>query len=206
MQDINLIKGVRLNDEQQLLYELSLGNENSFRILFDLHRKRVFTCALKIIKSNTYAEEILHDVFLKIWQHKNPADINDLGAYLRIVTRNACLKMLHKHKMEIKANQALISSWTEEHNETEEEILLNDSNNILKEGISLLPQQQRKVYLLCRDEGLKYAQVAERLSLSPLTVKTHMQQALRFLRNYVTKHNDIAMFAILLQILSEKNS
>lgn len=199
-----MIKEVQLNDEQQLLYQLSQGDEKSFRVLFEIHRKRVFSCALKIIKSNVYAEEILHDVFLKIWRHKNAAEIKDLGSYLRIMTRNATLKMLHKHKMEIKVTQQLIHSWKEDHNGTEEEILLNDSNNILKEGVALLPQQQRKVYLLCREEGLKYAQVAERLSLSPLTVKTHMQQALRFLRNYVIKHNDIAMLAILVKILSEK--
>ncbi|MNY40859.1 Sigma-70, region 4 [compost metagenome] len=61
------------------------------------------------------------------------------------------------------------------------------------------------MYHLCHQEGLKYEEVAERLNISKLTVKTHMQHALRFLRNYVSTHTDIAVLVILMTFLAERH-
>ncbi|MDO7744192.1 MAG: sigma-70 family RNA polymerase sigma factor, partial [Pedobacter sp.] len=167
-------------------------------------RKHIYSYALKIVKSEIFAEEILHDVFMKIWHHENAAEIDNLEYYLKTITRNITFNVLRRIKLEVRVNHELSYSWAEMHNETEEAIIGNEASKLLHQGIDLLPPQQKLVYILCRDEGLKYAQVAERLSISPLTVKTHMQQALRFLRNYVSKHSDLSMFVILLQIISEK--
>lgn len=192
------------DEEQSLLGKITMGDEVSFRFFFDKHRKFIYSYALKIVKSDIYAEEILHDVFMKIWQHENLAAIENVEFYLRTITKNITFNVLRRIKLELRVNHELSHTWQETHNETEERIMGNEAVQILNQGIELLPPQQKLVYTLCRDEGLKYAQVAEKLSLSPLTVKTHMQQALRFLRNYVSKHSDVTMLVIFLQILSEK--
>lgn len=190
--------------EKLLLTKISLGDEHAFRILFDQHRKRVYTYALRIVKSEDYAEEILHDVFIKIWQHKNITDIENLDFFLRTVTKNTTFKVLRRIKLEIRVNDEWGHNWEEVHNETEDAILLKDTANILNQGINLLSPQQKLVYTLCRDEGLKYADVAQRLSISTETVKSHMKQALKFLRTHVGKHNDLSMLIIFLQIISER--
>ncbi|MNY10648.1 ECF RNA polymerase sigma factor SigE [compost metagenome] len=79
--------------------------------------------------------------------------------------------------------------------------MLKDTKELLQSGINLLPPQQKLVYQLCHQEGLKYEEVAEKLNLSPLTVKSHMQHALRFLRAYVVKNGDLAIAFLLLKIL-----
>lgn len=184
-------------DENILLYRISLGDEYAFRAVFDRYRSRVYSYALKIIKSNERAEEILHDVFLKIWQHESPTGIENLEAYLKVVTRNTTLKALRRIRLELHATYVWKYAAEAARNETEEVVLFNDAAVILNQAIELLPPQQKQVYKLCRLEGLKYAQVAERLSLSPLTVKTHMQHALRFLRSYyVNKHGDTLILLI----------
>lgn len=190
--------------EKLLLNKISLGDEHAFRILFDQHRKRVYTYALKIVKSASYAEEILHDVFIKIWQYKSITEIENLELFLRTVTRNTTFKVLRRIKLEIKVNDEWGQGWEEVHNETENTILLKDTAQILNEGINLLSPQQKLVYVLCRNEGLKYADVAQRLSISTETVKSHMKQALKFLRTYVSKHSDLSMLIIFLQIVSER--
>lgn len=204
---MNTLKAIdcgQSNEEQSLLEKITLGDEVSFRILFDKHRKYIYSYALKILKSEIYAEEILHDVFMKIWQHENLAGIENLEAYLKTLTKNITFNVLRRIKLELRVNHELSHTWEETHNDTEETIIGNEAVQLLNQGIELLPPQQKLVYTLCREEGLKYAQVAEKLSLSPLTVKTHMQQALRFLRNYVSKHSDVTMLIIFLQVLSEK--
>jgi RNA polymerase sigma-70 factor (ECF subfamily) len=201
------LKAVEYNSadaEKLLLNKISLGDEHAFRILFDQHRKRVYTYALKIVKSESYAEEILHDVFMKIWQHKSITKIESLELFLRTVTKNTTFNVLRRIKLEIKVNDEWGHDWQEVHNETEDSILLKDTKEILNQGINLLSPQQKLVYTLCRDEGLKYAEVAQRLSVSTETVKSHMKQALKFLRTYVSKHNDLSMLIIFFQIISER--
>jgi len=193
--------------EKLLLVKISLGDEHAFRILFEQHRKRVYTYALKIVKSEVYAEEILHDVFIKIWQHKSITEIENLESFLRTVTKNTTLKVLRRIKLEVRVNDELGHTWQEIHNETEDAILLKETAQILSQGINLLSPQQKQVYLLCREEGLKYADVAQRLSISTETVKTHMKQALKFLRTYVSKNGELSMlasFISFLQIISER--
>jgi len=202
---VNLLRNDILQDEEKLLLsKISLGDEVSFRVLFNSHRKWIYSYALKIIKSDVLAEEILHDVFLKIWQHKNLSEIDTIEFYLRTVTRNITLNMLRRINLEVMVNNQLSKSWEEAHNETEEMILLNDSVQVLNQAIEQLTPQQKMVYNLCKNKGLKYAQVAEQLAISPLTVKTHMQHTLRFLRNYLKKYNDLTLLIICFELLSEK--
>lgn len=191
-------------NEKVLLSRIEAGDEYAFRVLYDRYRMKLYSYALKIIKSEILAEDILHEVFLKIWQHEKISDIDNIEAYLKVITRNHTLKALRRHQLEIHAGYVLGKTWQEAHNETEESVLLNDSKNILKQGIEMLPPQQKLVYNLCREEGLKYEEAARHLSISPLTVKTHMQHALRFLRGYLSKYTDVSLLLILIQLLIEK--
>lgn len=191
----------KISSEKILLNKISNGDKEAFHIIFNSYRQKVYSYALKIIKCKATAEDIVHDVFLKIWTHKNLNEINHLESYLKIVSRNTTLKVLRRQSLEVHTSNELSRSWQETHNETEEIIILNDFSKILNQAIDSLPNQQRLVYNLCREEGLKYAEAAERLSLSPLTVKTHMQLALRFLKNYLSKHSDVVTFLILSQVI-----
>lgn len=199
---MNQNKAEACTNENLVLSKISHGDQLAFRVIFDLYRKKVYSYALKMIKSATQAEDIVHDVFLKIWLQPNLGEIQNFEAYLKTITRNHTLKMLRRQQLELKTSYDFKKTWTEAHNETEESLLLNDSSNILKKGIDLLPPQQKLVYYLCREQGLKYEDAASQLSISPFTVKTHMQHALRFLRGYLSKHTDIALILVLTQILT----
>jgi RNA polymerase sigma-70 factor (family 1) len=194
-----------LNDEKVLLHQVSTGNAKAFSIIFHQYSPKVYHYALKIIKSESLAEEIAQEVFVKIWNlEEQLTQIANLDAYLRVLTRNHTLKVLRRMALEIRTSRMMAHDYKEDHNETEEYIIFKDSEKILNQGIEKLPAQQKLVYNLCHQEGLKYEEVAERLNISKLTVKTHMQHALRFLRNYVSTHTDIAIVVILMTLLGEK--
>jgi len=127
--------------------------------------------------------------------------IRHLESYLNTLIRNRSLNVLRRMALDAKTDKVLVLNWEEEHNETEERILLNDYHRILKEGIQNLTPKQREVYQLCYGEGLKYEEVAQKLEISMLTVKTHMQLALRSLRKHVQANTDVAILLILLKIL-----
>lgn len=193
-----MIKGEQLLDDLLLLKRVSLKDELAFAELYNRYRKKVYTYALKILKYQDRSEDIVHEVFLTLWQHNNLESILNLDAYLRVTTRNQTLKLLRRQKLELASNKNMFVAWQDAHNETEQDILLHDTNAQLVQGIAKLPPQQKKVYQLCREEGLKYEEVAEQLCISRLTVKTHMQHALRFLRAYLTNRTDVLGLILLI--------
>jgi len=194
-----------LTDEKELLLLVSNGNAKAFGRLFHAYSPKVYAYALKLVKSDTLAEEIVQEVFVKIWNLESQlTEIENLDAYLRVTTRNHTLKLLRRMALEIKTSKTMAENYDDSHNETEEYIIFKESAQILNQAIDKLPPQQKLVYQLCQQEGLKYEEAAARLNLSKLTVKTHMQHALRFLRNYIANHTDIATLVIVLTLLGEK--
>jgi len=194
------------NDEKALLHQISTGDTKAFGIIFHRYSPKVYHYALKIVKSENLAEEITQEIFVKIWkQEEHLSQIENLDAYLRVLTRNHTLKVLRRMALEVRTSRMMATNYKEDHNETEEYIIFKDSEKVLNQAIEKLPAQQKLVYTLCHQEGLKYEEVAERLNISKLTVKTHMQHALRFLRNYVSTHTDIAIVVILMTLLAEKH-
>lgn len=177
-----------------------MGDEHAFGILYEQYHKKIYVFALQILNAQTFAEEVMQVTMLKLWQMGNAlTTINNLDAYLKTIAKNTAYNMLRRLKLEQSASEMMSSDWTENHNDTEEQIILNDTKKILEEAIAALPPQQRLVYQLCHQEGLKYEEVAEKLNLSPLSVQTYMKLALRFLRNYVSKRTDIGALLIILK-------
>lgn len=202
---MQLHQGNSLTEEKDLLTRISSGDTRAFSVFFHQYSPKVYSYALKLVKSENLAEEIVQEVFVKIWNLETQLrDIEHIDAYLRTVTRNHTFKVLRRIALEIKTSRMLGSNYQEDHNETEEYIIFKDSEKILNQAIEKLPPQQKLVYSLCHQEGLKYEEVAEKLNISKLTVKTHMQHALRFLRQYVSTHTDIAVIVIVLELLKRE--
>jgi len=191
-----------LIDETELLKKVAMGDERAFRMLYEQYYRKVFSQATRLMRSEEMGEEIMQEVFLKFWRLGPKLNtIANVDAYLKVSTRNQSLNSLRKLAIENKHSQTHLLNYTEEHNETEESILLNDTRKILTDAIQSLSKQQKEVYILCHQQGLKYDQVAEKLNLSPLTVKTHMQRALKQLRVYLQDHGEIAVLLIIFKII-----
>lgn len=190
-----------LYSEKELLAKVAKGDESAFGLLYNQYSKKVYVFAIQLLNSEILAEEVMQLAMLKLWQMEDGINaIQNLDAYLRVISRNISYNMLRRLKLEQKANDDLGKDWLEEHNETEEQIILKDTKKILKEAIEALPPQQKLVYQLCHEEGLKYEEAAKKLNLSPLSVQTYMKLALRFLRNYVSKRTDVAALLIIFKL------
>lgn len=191
-----------LKNEAELLAKIAQGDQHAFRIIYDKYGKKVYTHAVQLLHSAVEAEEMLQEVFLKLWlMGEGILEISNLEAYLRTLTKNRSLNVLRRMVLEGKVEKAMARHWSEEQNDTEEEILMKDVRDVLNKAVDLLPLQQKQVYKLCQQEGLKYEEAAELLQLSPLTVQTHMKRALKSVRVYVQSNTDIAVILIILKLL-----
>jgi RNA polymerase sigma-70 factor (family 1) len=190
-----------LHSEHELLAKVAKGDEYAFGLLYNQYNKKVYGFALQLLNSEILAEEVMQVTMLKLWQmEEGLTGIQNLDAYLRVISRNISYNMLRRLKLEQNASETLGREWLEEHNETEEQIMLKDTKKILQEAIDALPPQQKLVYKFCHEEGMKYEEVAKKLNLSPLSVQTYMKLALRFLRTYIGKRTDVAALLIIFKL------
>jgi RNA polymerase sigma-70 factor (family 1) len=168
---------------KSLVTEVASGNQKAFRTLFDLFSSKVYFFAFKLLRSESMAEEVVQEVFIKIWVNRaSLQSIDFFPSYLYTIARNYSLNVLKKVAFEEKAKVLLRQQQPTCDEETEQNIVYRDYQHILNSVIEQLPPQQKLVYSLCHNEGLKYEEAAQRLNISRLTVKSHMQQALRTIK------------------------
>ncbi|MBE9601387.1 RNA polymerase sigma factor [Pedobacter sp. MC2016-24] len=166
-----------------IIAQVAGGDQLAFRKLFDDYRNKVFTYAIRYLKSKAQAEEIVQNVFLKIWLKRDGLiEIKNFGGYLRTVTNNATLDALKKRASEYKYKNESLQEWSDLDNATEEAILSKDAQSYVAQALEKLPKQQKLVYQMCHIDGLKQKEVAEKLNISPLTVKVHLREAIKGLK------------------------
>lgn len=173
--------------EEQLMQMLSNGNESAFKILMEQHRERIYTHAMRFLKSHDMAEEVVHDVFLKLWlnrnnlHHKGPIE-----GWIFTVARNNVINRNKKIQNENKVINELKISYTIEDNSTQTSITFSEYQHVANQAINQLTEKQLTIYNLARHENLSYSEIAQMLNISPLTVKTHMSRALCQIRAFLT--------------------
>ncbi len=190
-----------LHNESDLLHKIAEGDEFAFKLVYERYHQVIYAFARYLLKSDELAQEVLQESMLHLWQLGNDLKaITNLGAYLKTIAQRRSIDLLRRKQLYQKTEKELGYSWKETHNETEETILLNETRKILEDGILLLPPQQRLVYKLCQQQGLKYEAAAAQLNIAPGTVQTHMKHALKFLRNYLRKHSDLAILILIFKL------
>lgn len=191
-----------LLDEHKLLAQVAKGDQRAFRTIYDRYYDRIYGYGLRLLKSDVLTEELVQYTFLKIWTLEGRlTEIENLESYLVTMARNHALDVLRQKKLTAKVNHAFNQDWSESHNETEEEILLNDTRRVLDEAVDMLAPQQKRVYQLCRRQGLTYDEAAKELNLSPATVQSYMKLALSALRKHMSTHTDIVALLIIFKLI-----
>ncbi|MBS1656368.1 MAG: RNA polymerase sigma-70 factor [Bacteroidetes bacterium] len=165
-------------NEKILLCQISKGDERAFRQLYEQYHNKVYYVALKILKTQTGAEDVLQNIFMKIWEQKKtlPA-IENFEAYLNIMLRNHLFNQLRKLIHEKQAIKKIAISQTDSINETLHTVLDREFEHELQVALQHLPPQQKKVFTLSRIEGLKHDEIAAALHISKETVKKHIMKA-----------------------------
>ena len=177
-----------LYDLKEYFKSLARGDDSAFATIFDLYKKRVFGVALKMLKSEREAEEIVQDVFLSIWVAKAKlGDINDPEAYLFTITYNTIYTRLKKASRNQELLNTIIHHLTEIQNTTDETIAAHETGKLINEAVQQLPPQQRAIYELSKQEGLSYDEIADRMHLSKNTVRNHLAEAMKTIRAFLKK-------------------
>ncbi|MEP6927027.1 MAG: RNA polymerase sigma-70 factor [Ginsengibacter sp.] len=191
----------QIYEETHLITLLAEDSEYAFQLMYDRYRNRIYQTAIRYLKSPLLAQEVVQDVFLKLWiERKNIKIDQPLEAWLYTVAKNNLINRLKKIACEWKALSNLKLLTQQFVNNSSSKIEEAQYNELLHKAIITLPQQQQKVFCLARNEHLTYIQIGEKMGISPLTVKKHMSRALLHIKNHFSGIEDLFFAFILLNL------
>ena len=180
--------------DKEIWERISKNDTKSFESLFCRYHDPLCLYAYGLVKDEDDVEEIVNDVFIRIWTRRNQIYINTgIKPYLFRCVYNACVEHLNQRSS---ARQKVNNEMDQQINliagSTEEDIFnllrIEEVEKDLSEAIGQLPEQRRKIFLLSRYELLTYAEISERLNISVNTVKTQISRALESLREQLHKY------------------
>lgn len=184
---------------RELLMQISKGDEDAFKSLFHLYQPRLYAYIFRMIKSREVAEEIVMDVFMKIWLGR--ALISKIENFDAFLFRIACNKSIDFLRVAAKDKVIHGMMWENlqiaENATAENELIRQEYESTLREAMALLSPQRRQVFHLSRIEGLSHEQIASRLHLSKHTINNHITEAKRFIRTYLIENLDLAILVLL---------
>jgi len=174
--------------DKLLVAELKDGNVLAFEQIFDLYQSKLFHFAKLTLSNDSDAEEIVQEVFLKIWVRREQIDTSkSFKSYLYTITKNEIHDHLRKVLQQKKYVDQTIHELSIGDNDVEKIVNFRETDQVIKELINCLPQKRRKVFELSRLQGKTYSQIAREMNISENTVDTQMRKALHFLREGLVK-------------------
>lgn len=168
--------------DNTLVQELRNDSEEAFRALFDHYGKKVYHYCLKMVKQSEDAEELLHDVFLRIWQFRKQIDpAANFEVFLFTVARNHLLNFARKRLLAVVVSPeqlaALALPAEENDHLSYKEVYLQ-----YRQVLDTLPARSREVFVLSREQGLSNKEIAQQLGISVRTVETHVYNVLSVMK------------------------
>ena len=186
-------------NEKELLEKIAAGDETAFKDLFHLWRDKLYFFVLRITHSPAMAEDILQDVFVKIWTNRATLHtIQHLDAYIYKMSQNQAITGMKRAAQETLILSKLKKDTDTEELVTEDAVIHRELSRNFQAILHKLPTQQRLVYTLTHIHGLKHDEVAQQLKISASTVKNHMTRALCTIRQELTQHYEMVIISVLL--------
>lgn len=182
---ISVLSSLMSNSE--LLNLLKEGDMLAFDAIYERYCKRIFAFVVRYVKSETDAEEIVQEVFLKIWENKNKIDVySSFESYIFTISYNSTISLLRKRVTEKKYIDYLKNLQVAENVfELTDEVYYAELNGQIQSLLSELTPRQKEIFLLSREEGLTHDEIAKKLGISSNTVKNHIVTTLNFLRTKI---------------------
>jgi RNA polymerase sigma-70 factor (ECF subfamily) len=187
------------HSEKELLQLAAAGEQAAFAQLFMLNRHKLFSFLMRLTQSPEMTEDVIQDIFLKLWRNRHTLPtIDHFSSYLFKMAQNQCVTHFRRVAKE---TLILARLETPSPSTTDDHLALKEIQRQLLQALAKLTPQQRLVFSLSREKGLKYEEIAAELNISPSTVKNHMIDALRILRQHFHSSSSFLLMGSLWLIL-----
>lgn len=190
-------KRILAQDSQcSLLKKIQKGDTQAFETVYREYYGTLCRLSVFILHDKALAEEIADDVMFYLWDHRLEAEVENLKAWLLKAVRNRSINALKSAALHERNATDSISDtekfgllaqlFDDEH--PLEKLIAEEIEGKINEAIEQLPDDTRKVFILCKMNGKTYAEVAEELGISVNTVKYHMKNSMKIMESVIKKY------------------
>ena len=182
-------------DDADLARRIKYGAKDAYQLLFEKYAPRIYHFSLSYLKNEADAEELVQDVFLKVWEKREILDTSqNIKAYIFKIAINTIYDFIRHKNIERSFNDFAQINFDKTINNTWDTIIFKEMQITLKELVAQMPEQRRRVFRLSKIKGLTNDEIAHKLNLSKRTVENQLYRAIIFLKEHL-KNNSV--FALL---------
>lgn len=179
--------------DSTLFDRLARGEEEAFERIVHAIYKKLFLFTVSLVRSEAEADDIMQEVFMKIWLHRTSfATIDNPMAWIHTVIANTAsnhLRALLRRELRIKKLQDQLAATAR----MEDQLDARFTQSLIDEVVSRLPAKRKQVFLLSRREGLSRKEIASRLNISEHTVRNQLAEAIQFIRERLDRKEDLTV-------------
>lgn len=178
-------------NERELIARLQKRDEAAFEELIRQYEKKVYSLCFRMCGNSEDAEEAAQDAFLALWRGIDRfRQESSLSTWIYRLATNACIDTLRRRKKQSGSvsldDEELFVDAVDTSPQPQETVEHRETQKLLQEGLSALPEEYRKVLILREIEGLSYTEIAESASIELGTVKSRISRGRSLLRNFLS--------------------
>lgn len=176
--------------EKELVIRLKSGSQEAFNLLFHRYERRLFAFSFKLLLSREDAEEVVQEVFFKIWKNRYfLQEDQPFKAFIFTVAKNHIYNLMSKRVSESAYKHYHAGVVDRQVNSTEDSLNFEELKNVIHGKVNEMPQKRKEVFIMSRFEGRTNREIANRLKISLSTVENHLNKALKALKQHLFSHN-----------------
>lgn len=176
--------------DDELLLQLSLDDKNAFDEIYRRYWSDLFNSAYNILRERESCMDIVQELFIWLWEHRNQLNVTSLKPYLLVAIKFKVANYIRSGKVRTSFFDKL-KQIEEPYELVEDSIEVKELMAIIDDFTNQLPERCREVFLLSRREHLSNKEIAERLGISVKTVENQMTIAIKKLRTSLTRISSI---------------
>jgi RNA polymerase sigma-70 factor (family 1) len=185
-----------LHNEKELLTQIAAGDRLAFKTLYDHYWNNIYSTSLAYLKSTEWAQDIVQDVFMKIWEKRTTLEnVQKFSSFLYITTRNELVSALRKKWGGERLPENYLDNLPSDLLQPGHIIDEKETDERIQKAVLQLTPQQQQIFMLTRQQGLSHEQIAKKLGIEKRTVSNHATLALNKLRQALK--DDPELFLIL---------
>lgn len=188
--------------EKEAVSKLKEGDTSAFNLLFFAYENRLFSYASSLLPEKKDAEEIVQEVFYRVW--KNRAQLDEeksFKSFLFTISKNLIYNMLAKKATQTAYHQYQICFLESSHRQLEDLQNYYELTSIVQQVANTMSHKRKQVFVMSRFQGMTNKEIADHLEISLSTVENHINKALKTVREQLTAH-DIQYLVFLVFFLS----
>lgn len=189
------MKSAQTYNDNELLAGLRAGDVSAFNQLYAQYSRPLYSKMFQLVKSEKVAEELLQDLFVRLWENKQRIHIqSSLHGYLYRVGVNLVYDFFRKANLDKKIKEQFLSHFQDTLQIHPQDFDFRDDRDpeqVVTELLDTLPPQRKKVFKLCKIEGKSYQEASSLLGISVATINDHIVKAKRHLKMQISNHQTL---------------